>query len=155
MHISIFYHIIRQAESRFHEIKGRSAPAPKAFIVTGPLGSGKSTFLKQLTDALRKNGHSPRGIISERKSDDTGTAGYDLVNIETGERHEFLRKSDESGPERIGRFVIVPGSIEKGAAILNSSGKGIIIIDEVGALEISGHGWASCIDGLLARPVSI
>ena len=152
--VSIFYHIIRQAESRFHEIKGRSAPAPKAFIVTGPLGSGKSTFLKQLTDALRKNGHSPRGIISERKSDDTGTAGYDLVNIETGERHEFLRKSDESGPERIGRFVIVPGSIERGAAILNSSGKGIIIIDEVGALEISGHGWASCIDGLLARPVS-
>ena len=81
-------------------------------------------------------------------------AGYDLVNIETGERHEFLRKSDESGPERIGRFVIVPGSIEKGAAILNSAGKGIIIIDEVGALEISGRGWASCIDGLLARPVS-
>jgi nucleoside-triphosphatase THEP1 len=152
--VSIFYHIIRQAESRFHEIKGRSAPTPKTFIVTGPLGSGKSTFLKQLTDALRKNGHHPQGFISERKSDDSGTAGYDLVNIETGERHEFLRKSDESGPERIGRFVIVPGSIEKGAAILNSAGKGIIIIDEVGALEISGRGWASCIDGLLARPVS-
>lgn len=24
----------------------------------------------------------------------------------------------------------------------------------MGALEISGRGWASCIDGLLARPVS-
>lgn len=152
--VSIFYHIIKQAESRFNEIKGRSAPAPKTFIVTGPLGSGKSTFLKQLTDALRKNGHHPRGIISERKSNDSGTAGYDLVNIETGERHEFLRKSEETGPERIGRFIIVPGSLEKGAAILNSSGKGIIIIDEVGALEINGSGWASCIDGLLARPVS-
>ena len=152
--VSIFYNIISQAESRFNEIKGRSVPAPKTFIVTGPLGSGKSTFLIQLTEALRKNGHNPQGIISERKTDESGTAGYGLVNIETGERHDFLRKSEETGPERIGRFIIVPGSIEKGAAILNSSGNGIIIIDEVGALEMSGRGWASCIDGLLARPVS-
>ena len=152
--VSIFYNIISQAESRFNEIKGRSVPAPKTFIVTGPLGSGKSTFLIQLTEALRKKGHNPQGIISERKTDESGTAGYGLVNIETGERHDFLRKSEETGPERIGRFVIVPGSLEKGAAILNSSGNGIIIIDEVGALEMSGRGWASCIEGLLARPVS-
>ena len=152
--VSIFYHILKQAEGRFHEIKGRSAPATKTFIVTGPLGSGKSTFLKLLAEALRKNGYHPQGIISERKSDDTGTAGYSLLNIETGESHEFLRKSDEPESERIGRFIIVPGSIEKGANILNSSGKGIIIIDEVGALEISGRGWASGIDALLARPVS-
>ncbi|MBN2664862.1 MAG: hypothetical protein JXR67_00010 [Bacteroidales bacterium] len=152
--VSIFYHIIMQAESRFHEIKGKSAPDPKIFIVTGLLGSGKSTFMKQLAEALRKNGHQPGGIISERKSDDSGTAGYDLVSIESGERVEFLRKSEEKVPERIGRFIIVPGSIEKGAAILDSSDKGIILIDEVGALEINGRGWASCIDALLSRPVS-
>ncbi len=151
--VSIFYHIIRQAESRFHELKGRSAPAPKTFIVTGPPGSGKSTFLKQLADALHRKGLSPQGFISEKISDESGTAGYDLINIETGERFKFLRKSKDPGAEKIGRFTIEPGSIARGEGMLNATGDEIIIIDEIGALETGGRGWSSGIDGILTRPV--
>lgn len=152
--VSIFYSMISQAEDRFNEIKGKSSAAPLVFIVTGPLGSGKSTFLKQLTDALRKKGLTPQGMLSERISDASGTTGYDLINIETGETFKFLRKSEKDGPDRIGRFEIVPGSIEKGTMILKNTGREIIIIDEIGALEVEGRGWAPGIEGLIARPVS-
>lgn len=152
--VSIFYSMISQAEQRFIEIKEKTLTTPKIFIVTGPLGCGKTTFMKQLSDALRRKGLSPQGIISERIRDASGTEGYDLISLETGERFGFLRKSKEKDHARIGRFEIIPGSIERGNMILNNTGRGIVIIDEVGALEADGRGWAAGIDVLMARPVS-
>ena len=80
------------------------------------------------------------------------TIGYDLVNIETGEKKEFLRLTDKNDFERIGRFSICPDGLKMGEMILDSlvsEKKGVIILDEVGMLELQDRGWAMSISNIL------
>jgi|WetSurSiteA1Bulk_404760.scaffolds.fasta_scaffold08228_3 nucleoside-triphosphatase THEP1 len=150
--VSIFYHVLSQADKRLSEIKSRNTSAKKVFIITGSVGEGKTTFAKNLIEFFRKNNISTGGIISERVMTDSLTTGYDLVNIETGEKKIFLRQNEECGSERIGRFTICPEGLAMGKAVLHSlipKEKRIIIIDEVGLLELNGKGWSECISKLM------
>ncbi len=128
--------------------------AQKIFIVSGPVGGGKTTFTKKLIVFLRENNIKAGGIISERVMSDYLTTGYDLVNIETGEKEAFIRKDEKCGSETIGRFTICPKGLAMGNSILNSLSSAefrIVIIDEVGALELGNKGWAGCIQQLLEK----
>jgi len=150
--VSIFYHVLSQADGRLSEIKRRNASANRAFIITGSLREGKTTFAKNLIKFFRENNFSTGGIISERVMTDSLTTGYDLVNIETGERKAFLRQNEQYGPEKIGRFTICPEGLAMGKTVLNSPislENKVIIIDEVGMLELQDKGWSECINRLL------
>ena len=85
---------------------------------------------------------------------DSQATGYDLVNIETGKREAFLRQNEECGSEKIGRFTICPKGLAMGNSVLRSlvlKENGIVIIDEVGLLELGNKGWSDCINDLLAK----
>jgi nucleoside-triphosphatase THEP1 len=155
--VSIFYNVISQADGRLAEIKKGRASAQKIFIVSGSVGEGKTTYTKKLIDFLRQNYIKVGGIVSERVMTDSRTTGYDLLNIETGEKEAFLREDEKCGSETIGRFTICPKGLVMGNTILNSLNSPehrIVIIDEVGALELGDRGWAVCINGLLEKSVN-
>jgi len=83
------------------------------------------------------------------------TTGYDLLNIKTGEKEAFLRQNEECGNEKIGRFTICRKGLAMGISILSSlisPRNGIVIIDEVGLLELGNKGWSDCINNLLRQP---
>jgi nucleoside-triphosphatase THEP1 len=150
--VSIFYQVLSQADRRLSEIKRRNASSEKVFIITGPVRGGKTTFAKNLIEFFRKNNISIGGIISERLMTDSQTTGYDVVNIETGEKEVFLQQNEEYGSEKIGRFTICPEGLAMGRAALHSlipKEDRIIIIDEVGLLELNDKGWSECIIKLL------
>ena len=152
--VSIFYHVISQANGRLSEIKKRNNETNKVFIITGSVREGKTTFVKNLIEFFRKNNISTGGIISERVMTDSRTTGYDVVNIETGEKTIFLRQNEESGSEKIGRFTISPEGLAVGRAVLHSlimKGNSIVIIDEVGLLELQDKGWAESVRELLQK----
>ena len=149
--VSIFYQILAQAERRLEEIRGKSKAAAAVIMITGSVGEGKTTFLKGIIEFLRQKGINPGGIISERIQDGPITTGYDVVNIETGERKPFLRQNGGAGSERIGRFHVCSDGLEAGRTILKSVSAVIVIIDEVGMLEIEERGWAPAIGDLLSR----
>ncbi len=152
--VSIFYQVISQADKRLNEIKQKKSPAEKVFIISGSVGEGKTTYAKGIIGYLRKNNIKPGGILSERVMTGFQTTGYDVINIVTGERAAFLRQNEECGTEKIGRFNICPKGLEMGKAVLNSvlsSGVVIVVIDEVGSMELNNRGWAGCIDNLLNR----
>jgi nucleoside-triphosphatase THEP1 len=153
--VSIFYQILAQAEKRLGEIRSKNTGFTRVFMVTGPVRGGKTTFIKEVIEYLRGNGIRPAGIISERIQDGAITTGYDVVNIETGERKAFLRQNDEAGHERIGRFSVCSEGLEAGRAILQTSSAGVIVIDEVGMLETNDRGWAPAIEKLLSGPARI
>jgi len=152
--VSIFYHVISQANGRLSEIKKKNNEAHKVFIITGSVREGKTTFVKNLIEFFRKNNISAGGIISERVMTDSRTTGYDVVNIETGEKTIFLRQNEESGSEKIGRFTISPEGLAVGRAVLHSlimKGNSIVIIDEVGLLELQDKGWSESVHVLLQK----
>jgi nucleoside-triphosphatase THEP1 len=150
--VSVFYRVISHAEGRLSEIKGNAASAHKTFIITGSIGEGKTTYVKKLIEIFRKYNIKAGGILSERVINNSQTTGYDLVNIETGEKEIFLRQYEECGSERIGRFTICPKGLVFGNAILKSlvlSINTFVIIDEIGLLEVRNKGWSDCLNDLL------
>jgi len=152
--VSIFYKVISQADRRLNEIKNTDGPGKKIYIITGSVGEGKTTYVKKMIDILKKNNIHVGGILSERIITDSRTTGYDLVNIETGEKEAFLREDDECGSETIGKFTICPKGLSIGINILDSLAfkkNTVIIIDEVGLLELRNRGWYDSLNQLLYK----
>ncbi|MCX6262374.1 MAG: hypothetical protein NTY95_16350, partial [Bacteroidia bacterium] len=152
--VSIFYQVISQADRRLSEIKKKTVSTQRVFIITGSVGEGKTTYVKKLIDFFRKNDINVGGIISERVMNNSQTTGYDLVNIETGGKEVFLRQNEECGSETIGRFAIYPKGLAMGNMVLSSlllKENIIVIIDEVGLLELGNKGWSDCINDLLVK----
>ncbi len=152
--VSIFYQVISQADKRLTEIMNKTDAAKKVFIITGHVGEGKTTFVKKLIDFFIEKNIKAGGILSERVLTGSKTTGYDLLNIETGEKEAFLRETGESGSDRIGRFTICQKGLTMGISVLKSLALKkdmLIIIDEVGSLELRNMGWSECLDGLTGK----
>jgi nucleoside-triphosphatase THEP1 len=75
-----------------------------------------------------------------------------LVDILTNSREILLRESDQTGGNKIGRFAIFPQGLKKGIQLLSPAqllGKRLVIIDEVGRLELNDKGWSDGISSLM------
>ena len=60
----------------------------------------------------------------------------------------------DAGAERIGRFEFLPEGLTLGKTALEqavTAAHQLVIVDEVGRLELRGHGWASQLDRLADR----
>jgi len=152
--VSVFYQVVSQADKRLLKIKKKTESTQKVFIITGSVAGGKTTYIKKMINIFREKNIKIGGILSERILTDSQTTGYDLINIETGEKEVFLRQDGECGSQKIGRFTICPEGISMGESVLNSlilQKNTIVIIDEVGLLELRGNGWSACINELLEK----
>jgi nucleoside-triphosphatase THEP1 len=150
--VSIFYQVISRANNRLSEIKNKTKFRQKVFIISGAVNEGKTSFAKRLTEVFKKNNIPVGGILLERVMAGSQTIGYDLVDIESNDKEIFLRLSEETSFERIGKYDIYPNGLEKGISILQPSGQTrnkIVVIDEVGKLELAGKGWAGSLLGLI------
>ncbi|NLA50006.1 MAG: hypothetical protein GX876_11165 [Bacteroidales bacterium] len=152
--VSIFYNVISQADRRLSEIRNEKPERKKIFIVCGPRGRGKTTFVRKVIDLLREKNLSVSGILAEALMDGPASKGYDIVNLETGERQAFLRSEDKCGNGRIGRFYVYPKGLEGGKTLfagLISARTDLVVIDEVGRLELRGGGWHDSLTNLLGK----
>jgi nucleoside-triphosphatase THEP1 len=152
--VLIFSRVISVAEKRLNEIKEKNRFDQKVFIITGSVREGKTACVKNLVEIFRQHDIRVGGILSERVMKDSDTIGYDLVNIETGEKEIFLRKEADREYDRIGKFGIYPGGLAFGNAVLNSLIRRdgwLAVIDEVGLLELQDMGWSSCINDILKK----
>jgi nucleoside-triphosphatase THEP1 len=150
--VSIFHEVISNADTRLSEIKNKIKFNPRVYIISGKISGGKTTFTKKLAVELIKHNIPAGGIISEKFISDSQILGYNLIDIETNESVILLRLSNEAEKERIGRFEIIADGFERGVAILSRmrlSDKKLIIIDEVGVLELGDKGWSACITEIL------
>jgi nucleoside-triphosphatase THEP1 len=144
--ISVIYQVISQAESRLAELK--SNLAQKVFIISGAIGQGKTSLIQQIEKELKSRSITVGGILSVRVVENEATIGYDIVDILNRKSEVFLRISNDESLEKLGRFRIFPNGLEFGVKALNSSEASLckmIIIDEVGALELENKGWANSI----------
>jgi nucleoside-triphosphatase THEP1 len=147
--VSVIYQIISQIEFRLHEIK--SNLSNRIFIITGSVGEGKTTQVQKIVERLKDQNISIGGILSPRIVENGTTTGYDIVDISTNERTAFLRKTSDEELPRIGSYSILSEGIKKGTTALKNSQdtNQVIVIDEVGRLELNNGGWSENINHLL------
>ena len=111
------------------------------FILTGPIHSGKTTLLKKVVKELKDQQHRIDGFLSEVVIKNCEIFGYDLFDLREKRSIPFLRKKGEEGWENIGSYFFMPQSLEKANnIILRSKEDDLLIVDEVGPLELEGKG---------------
>jgi len=149
--VSVFYQVLSHAGNRLSEIRSKNR---KIFIITGDRAEGKTTYTKKIINCLKENNINVGGFIAERKMEGGDTTGYDLINVENDERQPFLRVTTELSGYKIGKFTILPAGLSLGKMIIHQNLHGekrIVVIDEIGALELRGEGWADGLDELLNK----
>lgn len=149
---STLHQIISEAELRLQQLKSQANFNQKVFILTGSIGQGKTTYLQKLIDFFKQKGITIGGIYSPRVLKNKETIGYDIIDINTAEREIFLRQASMPNEMKIGRFNIHLEGLQKGIKALQSSNNlntRMVIIDEVGLLELQNQGWAKNIEELV------
>jgi nucleoside-triphosphatase THEP1 len=123
------------------------------FILTGPVHGGKTTFLENSLVRWSARELAPGGFLSVAVTDASGATGYDLLELKSGRLHPYLRRQGEPGAERIGPFFFVPSILERANAIIREAGpRELLIVDEIGPLELQGGGLWPVVREALSRP---
>lgn len=135
---------------------GRSS----VIILTGECRSGKSTLLFALLRSLRRERFKVAGIIAEGLWENGMRSGFNLLDLQSGALTPLCRRVTEDGPRRTTPYVFFEEGMaagERALSIRQCAGADLVIVDEIGPLEIRGEGWAPCLSPLLAleRPLHL
>jgi len=110
-------------------------------VLTGPVHSGKTTFLKGAAVLWDLAGIGVGGFLNETRLARGKVQGYDLFDLRERASVPFLRTAGEPGWQRVGGFSLVPGGLERAEGILARDIEAdILVVDEVGPLELAGRG---------------
>jgi nucleoside-triphosphatase THEP1 len=120
------------------------------YILSGPVGVGKTTFLEGMVVLARGLDPNFDGFLSPRVIEDGRTAGYDLLDLKTETRIPLLRRSGDESWLRTGPYRMLPDGLAAGEAIIRRSFvSNLLIVDEIGPLEFEGRGfWPALKDAL-------
>jgi nucleoside-triphosphatase THEP1 len=122
-------------------------------VLTGPVHGGKTTFLERALPEWERRGLACAGFLSPAVTDASGALGYDLVEVPGGGRRPYLRRQGEPGAERTGPYAFVPAALERARAIVRGAGPSrVLVVDEVGPLELRGGGLWPALNEALAGP---
>lgn len=140
------YHIEFEFENQLAKhIITEKKPFFPWFLFSGPIHSGKTSFLKHLLPDLQKQGLNMNGILSLAHFQGGERSGYNALDLQNGRIFPLLRIHSEEKWQRIGSYGMLPeGLNEAEQAIQRIQDSDLTIIDEIGPLELAGSGfWPS------------
>jgi len=123
-------------------------------LLVGDRHSGKTSTCRRLVEVANARGFSVGGILAPAVHASGQCVGYDVVDLATG-KGTRLATTGGGGTEQAGRFHFLPAGLTLGRAALDraiDSPHQLIIVDEVGPLELDGGGWSEKLDRLVGCP---
>jgi nucleoside-triphosphatase THEP1 len=130
----------------------------RIFILTGGQGSGKTSFLLQLTSLLAERNVSTGGILAPVVLQDGKRLGYDVRDIASSEQVPLCRADMAPAELYAGPFQFLDRGIafgENSLAAATAARKAVVVIDEIGPLELSGKGWSDSVQRILVEAGSV
>ncbi len=124
-------------------------------LVTGGRGVGKTSALKRAIDDLRQRGLKVGGILSLGFWKDGEREGFKVMDILSGRYVPLCHRGKGDFSPDFGHFLFSKEGIAFGLEALSPKRLkevDLIIIDEVGPLELRGGGWAKALDLLKDFP---
>jgi iron complex transport system ATP-binding protein len=115
----------------------------KLIILTGAIGSGKTTTLMSQLSSIENKYGILTPVISDQRM---------FQNIRTGESFAMEATPNDVHTIEVGRFVFSQTAFEKAAGIIEDAMQAqnpLVVIDELGSLELKGNGFAKVIEHLI------
>ena len=147
-----FHGLLGQAETLLSIFEKEHLLRPQVVIITGEIHQGKTTFAQKIVADLHEQKIRIAGFFSVGINENGIRTGFNLVDIVSSRQIELC--SDKKNEKRLkfGRYYFNSDAISLGNEILNSnnlSDKQLIVIDEVGHLELNGQGWSNAIENII------
>ena len=147
--------LLLKSDFLYQRIRDLDERLPVCFILAGDREEGKTTFLNGLADKLKVKGITLSGFVAEGIHDTQGVrTGYQIKNCQHGESVTFCQTHGVEGWTSIGKFYIDPVGLQQGCRWLSKEAVGksdLVIVDEMGPLELAGKGWADPIEKLITE----
>lgn len=152
--VNLLAHLLRTSQNLIQFFEEEQSNLPAIFMITGEIGEGKTSFVDTLTRKLLKRDCRSGGFLSVGLEDGSERTGFRLVDIRTQESTILCCKTFQQGWSRTGRYFFNPEAIEFGTNILdpkNLKGVNLVVVDEIGPLEMNNRGWSTAIERLNSK----
>ena len=119
-------------------------------VVTGAIGIGKTTVCQKVIGIARIQGYRCGGVIARKNQNE------DIIieDIETGETKTLASTDDICQGPRTAKYFFNPEGIDFGIqAIDRGTASDILLVDELGHLELRGEGFAGVVEQIAAGKV--
>ncbi len=127
------------------------ARRPVVYIITQDVGAGKTTYVESLLENLKEKGFRPAGFTAPGIFSEGKKTGFKIRNISNGDEYTLAGKQPETGWKRHGHYYFNPETIRAGQEVLlkiKEADADILVVDEVGPMEMRNEGWAQAIEEL-------
>lgn len=140
--IGLMRHLLAQADRLLTQFQ--STGSPLIFIITGDVHEGKTTYVEKLISIFRSQQYKVAGFLAIGSFQNDKRHDYKLLNLSTNEVLEFAKSQEQPGWIKFRRFWFNPAAIKSGNDILQEAqgiDDAIVVVDEVGPMEVQGDGW--------------
>jgi nucleoside-triphosphatase THEP1 len=146
-----FHGLLGKAETLLSIFEKEHLLRPQVVIITGEIHQGKTTFAQKIVADLLEQKLRIAGFFSVGINENSIRTGFNLVDIGSSRQVELCSDKKNEKRFKFGRYYFNSDAISLGNEILNSnnlSDKQLIVIDEVGHLELNGKGWSDAIENI-------
>jgi nucleoside-triphosphatase THEP1 len=150
--VSVIRLIVAQSEFWLEKVALTMKKKSDVVIITGEIGSGKTTLISGISSRFSDSGVKTGGIIAAAVYENERKTGYKIHDVATGQKMLLSQINDADGMARVGRYFFIPEAIDFGRNALSvekNRNAQVVLIDEIGAWELQGQGWASSLNELI------
>jgi nucleoside-triphosphatase len=128
---------------------------PVRLLLEGRPGTGKTTVVRRLADLLSEAGVPATGFVTEEVRERGRRVGFRIEALSG--RRGMLAHVDLRGPPRVGKYGVDLSTFEQVAlpALAKAEESGLVVIDELGKMELASDAFRTAVAGLFDRPVSV
>jgi nucleoside-triphosphatase THEP1 len=146
---NVLHTILQLAGELISIMEKEAAPHDNILLLTGKVQSGKSMFISDFVETCKINHLSISGFIAKGTFIDGKRESFILIDIETGRTMQLAGRTEVKGWIRHRDFYLNPEAFRWGEKLLKKGLErrtNLLVLDELGPLELGGKGWSNIIE---------
>jgi nucleoside-triphosphatase len=126
---------------------------PPRLLVEARPGAGKTTAFRRLAELLRERDVPVAGFTTEELREEGRRVGFAVESLDG--RRATLAHVELPGPPRVGRYGVDLEAFERIALPALGAPRGVVLIDELGKMELASERFRAAVEHLLEQPVAL